>query len=184
MNIADWNWFDWVLIAILAVSMARAFMNGLVRAIFGLLGFVAGFELATWTYTIVGDRISDRGWIASQTTARIVAFLLIVAAVAVLFELLGRGLHKALRTVGLGPLDRLLGAAFGFGRGCLIGIALLMAATTFAPRSRTVATSVLSPYLFVVAHDVSFLVPQYIQELIGYGAVDTKHNAPHWINRH
>jgi hypothetical protein len=28
-----------------------------------------------------------------------------------------------------------------------------------------VATSVLSPYFFAVAHDVSFLVPQYLERL-------------------
>ena len=59
MNMANWNWFDWVLIAILIASMVRAFITGLVRAIAGLFGFVAGFEVASWGYIDLGDRIRD-----------------------------------------------------------------------------------------------------------------------------
>jgi membrane protein required for colicin V production len=166
MNIADWNWFDWVLIAILIFSMVRAFITGLVRAIAGLFGFVAGFVVASWAYVTVGDRFRDQGWIPSQLMARMVAFLLIVVVVVVVFEILGRVLQKTLRTIGMGTFDRILGAAFGFARGCLVGIALLMAAAAFAPQSEVVAKSVLRPYLFTVVHDVSFLIPEYVQERI------------------
>jgi len=103
----------------------------------------------------------------------------IVVAVAAAFELVGRGLQKSLRSIGLGIFDRALGAGFGFARGCLIGIAVLMAATTLAPQSQVVTTSVLSPYLFAVAHDVSFLVPQYLQQSMMDGAFDFKQNPPH-----
>jgi len=43
MRMADWNGFDWLLVSIVAFSMFMAFWRGLVRAIFGLVGFVGGF---------------------------------------------------------------------------------------------------------------------------------------------
>jgi membrane protein required for colicin V production len=166
MNIADWNWFDWVLVAVISVSMVRAFFTGLVRAIAGLCGIVAGFAVADWGYTDLGDRILNQGWIASETMARTVAFLVIVVVVVVVFEIGGRVLQKKLRTIGLGTFDRILGAGFGFARGCMAGIALLMASTMFTPQPDVVAKSILRPYLFTVVHEVSFLIPDSLQQRI------------------
>jgi membrane protein required for colicin V production len=184
MRVADFNYFDWFLIVVVGFSMVMAFRRGLVRAIFGLLGFIGGFQLAAWNYELIGDWIRDSRLKISIPTARIIAFVLIVLVVAVALDQLGRLLQKVLRFVGLAFFDRVLGMAFGFARGCLIGIAVLMVTTTFAPDSEAVTTSALSPYLFAVTHDVSFLVPQYLQQLMLNGAFDLKHNPPHWINRY
>lgn len=166
MNIADLNWFDWVLVAIMIVSIVRAYVTGLVRAIAGLFGIAVGFEVASWGYVDLGDRMRDQAWITSQYMARTVAFLMIVAVVVVVFEVAGRVLQKKLRTIGLGWFDRILGAAFGFARACLIAIALLMAATIFTPQPEAVTNSLLRPYLFTVVHDVSFLIPDSLQQRI------------------
>jgi membrane protein required for colicin V production len=166
MNVANWNVFDWVLVAIVALSMVRAFITGLVRAIAGLAGFIAGYEVASWTYVNLAERFRERGWIVSQSMARTVAFLLIVVVVAMVFELLGRATRRSLRTIGMGTFDRIFGMGFGFARGCLIGISLLIAISSFAPQSPIVVQSALRPYLFTVAHEVSFLIPKYLQQRI------------------
>ena len=184
MTISDFNYFDWILIAITAVSMILAFRRGLVRAIFALMGFIGGFQVAAWTYRIVADWILLCRIRMSVPTARIIAFLLIVILVAVVVDGAGGLLQRLLRTVGLGFFDRILGMLFGFARGCLVAIAVLMFTTTFAPQSKAVTNSQLTPYLFAVFHDVSFLVPEYLQELMASGAFDYDHNTPPWINRH
>ena len=166
MSLADLNWFDWVLIAILIVSMVRAYVTGLVRAIAGLFGIAVGFEVASWDYVDLGTRMRDQAWITSEFMARTVAFLVIMVVVVMVFEVAGRILQKSLRTIGLGTFDRILGAGFGFARACLIGIALLIAATIFTPQPDAVSKSVLRPYLFTVVHDVSFLIPDSIQQRI------------------
>ncbi len=166
MNVADWNAFDWVLATIVVLSMARAFFTGLVRAVAGLAGFLAGYEVASWTYIDLGERFRERGWIVSQYMARTAAFLLIVAVVVVVFDVLGRVLRKSLHTIGMGMFDRILGVGFGFARGCLIGLSLLIAISSFAPLSPVVVHSTLRPYLFTVAHEVSFLIPEYLQQRI------------------
>lgn len=184
MRMADWNGFDWMLILVVGFSMGMGFRRGLVRTVMGLAGFVLGFLLAAGNYTRFGDWICDTHIIASTPTARIVAFLLIAALVGIGAELFARLLQKTIHAVGLGLADRFLGAVFGFIRGCMIGIALLMIATTFTPQSKLITSSVLSPGLFAAAHDVSFLVPQYLQQQMIDGAFTFKQNPQHWINRH
>ena len=184
MRIADWNGFDWMLVLMVGFSMGMGFRRGLVRAVMGLAGFIVGFLLAAGNYTRFGDWIYDTHMIASTSTSRVVAFMLIVVFVAVGSELIARLLQKTIHALGLGLADRFLGAGFGFIRGCLFGIVLLMIPTTFTPQSKLITTSVLSPYLFAVAHDVSFLVPQYLQQQMLNGAFSFKQKSTHWINRH
>lgn len=184
MRLSDWNGFDWLLISILLISMGVAYRRGLVRSIFGLAGFFGGLVLASRYYTLLADWVIHIRLLASVPTARILAYLLIVVVTVTLLEVAGLMLQKTLRVVGLGFLDRLLGVAFGFVRGCVIGIAVLLVTTNFAPQSWVVTTSVVSPYLFAVAHDVSFLVPQYLQQLMAAGAFNFKQAPPDWINRH
>jgi len=184
MKLADLNYFDWTLLATVGISMVLAFRRGLVRAIFALLGFIGGFQMAAWFYTNVGEWVLMCRIRMSVQTARIIAFVLIVIVVAIVVDQAGRLLQRLLRTVGLGFFDRVLGMAFGFARGCLIAIAVLMVATTIAPQSDAVINSELTPYLFAACHDVSFLVPDYLQELMASGAFNLDHNSPVWINRH
>ena len=178
MRVAYFNYFDWLLVLLVAFSMVMAFRRGLVRAIFGFMGIVGGFQLATWYYRDLADLIDMSRLHITLSTARVIAFITIVMVVGVLFELAGKFLQRFLRHVGLGWFDRTLGAAFGFARGCIISIAVLMVVTTFAPASGAVTSSEITPYLFAVAHDVSFLVPQYLQEMMANGAIDFRQGAP------
>lgn len=184
MRFGDFNYFDWVLVAIVVISMLLAFRRGLVRAIFALLGFIAGFQMAAWFYTDVGDWVMACRIKMSVQTARIIAFILIIVMVAILLDQAGALLQRLLRTVGLGFFDRVLGMVFGFARGCLIAIGALLVVTAVAPQSEALTNSELTPYLFAVSHDVSFLVPEYLQELMASGVFNFNHNAPVWINRH
>jgi membrane protein required for colicin V production len=177
------NPFDWLLIAILVYSTLVAFLRGFFREIFSLVGLVAGILLASWNYPILADRLI--AWLVIPlATAEIAGFLLIVVAVMVLCGLAGRLLSTTARTIGLGFVDRFLGAAFGFGRGFLLGVAILMAATAFVPQSGWLKNSQLSLYFLEGAHAVCFVVPTQLQERVRVGALDLKHSYPNWIKPH
>jgi membrane protein required for colicin V production len=96
----------------------------------------------------------------------------------------GKMIRRTAHTIGLGLFDRLLGALFGFVRGCLLGIAVLTASTAFLPHSTQIANSRLTPYFLAGVHAVSFVVPQGLQRQILNGIADIKHNAPDWIKLH
>jgi len=163
INVGNWNGLDWALFVILLLSTVRAWMRGLVQALFGLLGFVGGFQLASWNYAAAGDWIYEKGLLKSLPNARIAAFLAIVAAIVIAFELIGRGVRKSAHAVGFGIFDHSLGAAFGLARGLLLGVGVIVGVTAFAPQSGWVEGSKLSPYFLGAAHAVSFLVPHNLQ---------------------
>jgi membrane protein required for colicin V production len=173
------NLFDYLLFALLAYSTILAFVRGIIRELFSLGGLVAGILLAAWNYSRVAVLLGRL--ITTPATARIVAFALIVVGVMVLSTLLGKLLNRTAHAIGLGFFDRLLGAVFGFLRGCLLGVAIMMAVAAFLPQSQWIANSQLTPYFLAGAHAVSFVVPHDLQQLILNGAGELKHNAPDWI---
>jgi membrane protein required for colicin V production len=173
------NLFDCLLIAILAYSTIMAFVRGIILELFSLGGLIVGILLAAWNYNHVALLLSQL--IATQATAQIVAFLLIIIGIMVLCTLLGKALNRTAHVIGLGFFDRLLGAVFGFARGCLLGVAILMAGAAFLPRSQWIANSQLTPYFLAGAHAVSFVVPHDLRQQILNGAAHLKHVAPDWI---
>jgi membrane protein required for colicin V production len=176
------NGFDWLLLAVLAYSTVMAFMRGLLRELFSLSGLIAGILLASWKYTSLAQKMA--GLISTPAVADTVAFLLIAIGVMLLATILGKLLHSTADAVGLGFFDRLGGAGFGLVRGCLLGVAILMAAAAFLPQSTPFKNSQLAPYFLAAAHAVSFVVPSDLRQRILDGATQLKHNAPDWIKPH
>ena len=173
------NGFDWLLIAVLAVSTAGAFRRGLIRELFALGGLVAGILLASWYYAPAAvwiNRIFAMGELAN-----VAAFLVVAVGVMVLSAILGKILQKTASAIGLGFLDRLGGAGFGLIRGCLLGVAIMMTIAAFMPSSGWVQKSRLASYFLRGAHAVSFVVPHDFQSLIRKGAEELKHTPPSWI---
>jgi membrane protein required for colicin V production len=159
-DIYSFNAFDWTLVIIVGFSMLTGFRRGIVRTVLGIIGFAGGFLLACWDYNKLGDWLHTQHYIGSVTAAAVVAFLLLLALVGIGAGLVGRLLRRTVRAAGLGYWDRTLGTIFGLVRGCIFGMALVLIPGTFMPQSKLITTSVLSPYLFAAAHDVSFLLPR------------------------
>jgi membrane protein required for colicin V production len=176
------NPFDWFLTAVLVYSTIMALVRGIILELFSLGGLIAGILLASWNYNHVALLLSSL--ITTPATAQIVAFLLIVLGVMMLSTLLGKALNRTAQAIGLGFFDRILGAVFGFFRGCLLGVAILIAVAAFLPQSQWIANSHLSPYFLAGAHAVSFVVPHDLRRQILDGAEQLKHDAPDWIKPH
>jgi membrane protein required for colicin V production len=173
------NPFDWFLLALLAYSTVMAFVHGILRELFFFGGLILGIVIAAWNY----DRVALllKRFITTPETAHIIAFFLIVLAIMLAGGLIGRLLSRTVQAVGLGFFDRLLGAVFGFARGCLMGVAILVAAAAFFPKTAWISNSRLTPYFLAGAHAVSFVVPHDLHQQILNGAQELKHNAPDWI---
>jgi membrane protein required for colicin V production len=176
------NLFDWFLIIVLALSTISAFVRGLLLELFSLGGLIVGILLASWNYHNFAPLLSRL--ITNPAAANVVAFLLIAVGVMVLCTVAGKVLNSTANAIGLGFFNRLLGAVFGFARGCLIGVAIMMAAAAFLPPAPWMTNSYLAPYFLAGAHAVSFVVPHDLQQLIRDGAKELKHNAPDWIKLH
>jgi membrane protein required for colicin V production len=160
--------FDLFLLAVIAWSTLRAFLRGFLRELFSLAGLILGIVLAGIYYQRVAILLSR--WITSIPAAHITAFLGILVATIVVFGLIGHALKKAASTVGLGFLDRSLGALFGLLRGCLFGIAIMMPVAAFFPGAAWVRQSTLAPYLLQGSHLVSLAVPHDLRQQVQDGA--------------
>jgi len=170
---------DWILAAVLAYSTIKAFFHGIILELFSLGGLVAGILLASWNYVSVVELIHPV--VSSQAAAKAVAFTLILVGIMLLAALTGKLLTRTAQAIGLGFFDRLLGAVFGFARGCLLDSLILMGIAAFLPHSVRVGNSQLSSYFLAGAHEVSFVVPHDLQQQILSGAAQLKHSPPDWI---
>jgi membrane protein required for colicin V production len=174
--------FDWLLLAPLVYSTVQAFLRGLVRESLSLFGLIAGVLLAAWNYARLASPLG--AFISNSAVANVTAFLLIAIGIMIAATIAARMIHTTAHAIGLGFFNRLGGAAFGFLRGCLIGVAILTAISAFLPGTEWVKNSRLAPYFLAGAHAVSFVVPHDLEQLILDGAAQIKHNAPDWIKLH
>jgi membrane protein required for colicin V production len=172
-TLASFTAVDWVLLAILAWSVITAFLRGLIRELFALAGLFLGILMAGFYYLQLAAKLGP--WVSTAATRQIVAFLTIALGIMILAGLLGRLLRRTASLVGLGIVDRLLGALFGLARGCLVGVALMMSLSAFLPPQPWLKTSVLVPYFLAGAHGVSFVVPQHLQQQITDGVSRFRH---------
>ena len=173
------NPLDWLLGILLAYSIVRAAIRGFFREAFALGGLILGFLLACWFYHALAAELA--GLISSQQIAQFAAFLLILIATMLVASVIGGLLKRTASAVGLGFFDRLLGAAFGFIRGCILGTALLMALTAFLPPAPWITTSRLAPYFLRASHAVFFVMPSDLKFRLHDGAQRIKHTSPDWI---
>jgi membrane protein required for colicin V production len=117
---------DWVFAAVLLMSVLLGAWRGLVFEVLSLLSWIAAFVLAQWLAMDVAQYLPMGG--ASEMVRYGAGFLLVFIATVMLGGLLAALLKKLMASVGLRPVDRLLGASFGAVRGAL----LLLLATALA----------------------------------------------------
>ncbi|MCF8159918.1 MAG: CvpA family protein [Polaromonas sp.] len=120
---------DWVFAAVLLMSVLIGAWRGLVFEVLSLLSWIAAFVLAQWLALDVAHYLPMSG--ASDLMRYAAGFLLVFIATVMLGGLLASLLKKLMASVGLRPVDRVLGATFGAARGVLLLLlATLLAAMT------------------------------------------------------
>jgi membrane protein required for colicin V production len=115
---------DWILLAILLLSMALGAWRGLVYEVLSVLGWFAAFIVAQLYAATVGQMLPMSG--STDALRYAAGFVLTFIASAFAAGLLAWLAKKLIETVGLRPVDRTLGAFFGL----LRGLVILLAATT------------------------------------------------------
>lgn len=136
------TWFDYAVVAIVALSVLLAAIRGVVREITALAGWVAALilsglfsqELALWLPATL-----------SPVLRAMIAYMVIFLGVLLLSGLTGLLLAKLFRAAGLGFTDRAVGALFGLARGALIVfVGAMLAGLTSLPKESFWREAVLS----------------------------------------
>jgi membrane protein required for colicin V production len=157
---------DWILMAVLLLSMALGAWRGLVYEVLSVLGWFAAFIVAQLYAATVGQMLPMSG--ATEALRYAAGFVLTFIASAFAAGMLAWLAKKLIDTVGLRPVDRTLGAFFGLLRGAVI----LLAATTAVLMTplkegqwwkQSVGAGILSTALKAVKPILPNEVGQYIQ---------------------
>lgn len=162
-----WTWLDWAIAAVLALSIALAFVHGLLVEVCSLVGLVAGVLLAGRYYLEVTPYLSSL--IHSLAAAHVAAFLLIALVVMLTAGIVGRVLRWILRRVGLGWADRLAGGVFGLIKGYVLVALAVAAIVGFFPEEAWLAESQLVPYFLPGAHGSATVLPRDLSVRIQFG---------------
>ena len=113
---------DWVFLAVLGFSMLLGAWRGLVYEVLSVLGWLLSFYAAQYFAPVVA------GWLPFQSSSETVryaaAFVLVFVAAVFTAGLLAFLLKKLTESIGLRPVDRTMGAAFGLVRGVILLMAV------------------------------------------------------------
>lgn len=125
--------FDYAVLTIVGLSVIFSVMRGMIKEVLSILGWVAAFYVGrTYTSQLLPMMPAD---IPSESLRILAAFLVLFLATLLLSTLLAIAISTVFKKIGLGWLDRLLGAFFGVFRGLLIiCILVFLAGLTELPK--------------------------------------------------
>ena len=172
MIIFKFSLLDWIILLILVYSTAVSLFKGFVREALGLITVLAGVLLAAWSYRSVASLFKDV--VKTENLALFfgfsVIFLVTLLAGFVTIWLITRFMKFA----KLQWADRLLGAAFGFIRGWVIGAVILLALTAFEVQTERLRNSELAPYFLPGSRVIAVMTPYEMKAkfLVGYRALE------------
>ena len=116
---------DWILLAVLGLSLLLGLWRGIVQEVLSLVGWGAAFYVSQMYAPLAAAWLPMEG--SSQMLRYAAGFVVVFVAVLIATVLVSWVVKKLVSAVGLGPLDRLLGSLFGLMR----GVVILLAVTVF-----------------------------------------------------
>jgi len=158
------NWLDLVLLTIFAISMLSGFVKGFARVGIGAAAAFFGILFAIAFYGVAGAYFQP--YVSSLGVANFAGFLVILIAVSLAGSLLSRLTARFFQAVGLGWLDRLLGAGLGAVRALILAVALVMAIVAFTPRppAQSVVESAVAPYVLDGGRVLVAIAPRELRD--------------------
>jgi membrane protein required for colicin V production len=158
---------DWAVVIIMLSAVVAGMAQGFFRSVCSLGGLVLGLALAAWNY----DRLAQMFLPLIRITdiANTVAFLLIALLVMALAALIGKLLSKTFKTLGLGWLDGIAGAIFGFFQGVVLVVVFILVIVAFFPKEQWLAESTLPRMFFGALHISTHVTPSDLSARVRSG---------------
>ena len=168
----NFSMLDWLILAILVYSIASSAIRGFVREALGLVTVLAGALLAAWFYRGVAGLFKDV--VRTENLALFLGFSVIFLAALIAGFVIIWLITRVMKFAKLQWADRLLGAAFGFIRGWVVGAVLLLGLTAFEVQTERLKNSKLAPYFLPGSRVIAVLTPYELKAkfLVGYRALE------------
>lgn len=174
------TWVDWTIVIIMALSGLGGLQQGFFRAVCSLGGLILGLVLAAWNYARVAAFFTPL--VRFEAVADAIGFLLIALVVMALAGVVGSILAKTLHRMGLGCLDRIAGAAFGFLQGALLVTLCILVAVAFFPKAHWLTESKLPKEFFGACHLSTHMSPHELAERVRHGLKTLEEESPQWLH--
>ena len=137
------NWLDIVILIIIVIATVMGIKAGIIKVLFTLVGGIVGVILAGRFSDSLGSKLT----FMPESTAKILAFAIILIVVMVLAAILAAVLTKIVSTVLLGWVNRLGGGILGFVLGAIFCGALATMWVKFQGGSDAVTGSALARFI-------------------------------------
>ena len=159
--------FDYTVLVIIGLSVLVSVVRGFTREALSLAGWVIAFfaanALAGWVSEWFTPMINDASLRVFAGFVGVFIATLVLTSVAAIIA------SRLLKKAGLGLEDRLLGGFFGFARGLVIVLVLvLVSGLTALPRQPVWSDAMLSPPLEAVAGALKPWLPQAVASYLSY----------------
>lgn len=151
MNWQNFNWVDWLLVAILLASVAISISRGFVRETLSL----AVWLLATLNAYLLGDEMASLlTGVIDKPLLRTTAGMAILFVLTLLVgALLNHLLAEVVKKTNLSAADRILGVFFGLARGVIIIMMLVLFSPTVIRKAESWQQSRLLPRFEAWEHE-------------------------------
>ncbi|MGI9284463.1 MAG: CvpA family protein [Pseudomonadales bacterium] len=118
------NWADWFIVGVVGLSCVVSLMRGFVQEAMSLAVWFLAIAIAMLFDDQLGALMVNK--IDTPSLRNIIAFSSLFVVTMVLGSLVTKLLGQLVNSVGLGATDRILGTFFGFARGVIIVLAILI----------------------------------------------------------
>ena len=174
------TWVDWIIVLILALAVLGGMRQGFFRAVCGLGGLILGLVLGAWNYGRAAAFLLPLAKIEPMANA--LGFVLIAVLTMAISGLVGLLLARALHQMGLGFVDTLAGAAFGFLQGTLLVTLLILVAVAFFPKAHWLVESKLPKMFFGACHLSTHMSPDELASRVREGLHFLEQESPPWLH--
>ena len=156
---------DYGFILVLVLSMLFGVIRGFIQVAMSLAGWFVGLTAAHFLANFLVPYLTSTG--LGETPRYALAFVVVFAIALMAWSILTLVLKNAINSVGLGGLDRLLGAIAGLARGVVIVISLtVLISISPAEQSETWQASKAVKMSKDAAHSIKPILPPTLAALI------------------
>ena len=161
------NGIDLLVFAVLAISIGIGAFRGVVQEIFHLGGWVVAFIVAQLLAKDAQIYIAD--WVVDAGIRTVLTWVGLFFATIMVCNMVSSLVSGAVKKIGLGTADRLLGGAFGAIRALVVLLVLTFAAGyTKFPQSQVWNSALTTAPMVVVASYAKEFLPESLARQITY----------------
>jgi membrane protein required for colicin V production len=156
---------DYGYVVLLLLSVLLGAVRGFVHVTMSLAGWFVALAASHYLASFLSPYLMATG--LGETPRYALAFVVVFVITLIIWSLVAMLIKQAVSKVGLGGIDRLLGAVFGFARGAVIAISLtVLVSLTPADQSETWQHSVAVKMTKSAAHSLKPMLPSTISALV------------------